>query len=179
MSPSERAQWVDVLVKRLFDADIRRLNKHITELNQANRSAFKDFSLCGFILNAVTYMDLTEVDKLRQGGMQIGGIKSRYRPLHESLEKEAQYFSEVLDSINEDRNEIKQVVILLLGQACTVQELRDAIPECLMNLMPELAMFPRKIQNCDYLIRTDKYAMKAYEKTLPKLEAYSVMGMML
>lgn len=181
MDPRERLKWIDLIIERLFKADIKRLNSEITELNRKNQIAHQDLELAGFILNSVTYMDRTMYQQQINIANRIvlGDISARYKPLHEKLAKEADAFNKTLDLIGKDREEIKQLITLLLGQIRDHQELRDCIPDVIIHLIPDLPIKERKIQDCTYMIRSNKYAMKAYERSIEKLESYSVMNMLI
>lgn len=173
MTPSERFQWINAIINRLFAADIRKLNILITDLNRKNQVAWRDADLRGFISGSVTYVDTTMSTPV------VGNTRVRFKPVHESLKEEEVAFIESVEPLGSDRNDIKQIITLLLGQVMSRQEIRDCLPDCVVHLVPELNDLERKIQDCTYQVRSDKYAMKFIEKTMPKLEAYSVMSLMI
>jgi hypothetical protein len=56
------------------------------------------------------------------------------------------------------------------------QDFRDALPECLVTLVPDYAGLPRT-REPGYTIMNKPAALKRYAKMLPKIEAYTISKM--
>lgn len=163
-------QWIDLIMERLFQPEERRIGKLVSSLNQQN-SEIKGKVFFGFIHMGKRYI------APEYQNAQHALARQPLPSLAFTLLNEANDFDNEVRKLTLDKGQIKQVLFQLIHQANNRQELRDAIPECLIHLVPEVKHLNRVIQEPTYLIRNNKYAMKAYEKALPKIQMYSVMGM--
>ena len=164
-------QWIDAIMARLFAPEDRRIGKLVASLNQQN-SELKGKPLHGFMHMGKRYIAPEYMN------MQKALARQPLPTLAFTLLNQANDFDSEVKKLALDRDQIKQVLFQLIHQVNDLQELRDALPECLVHLVPEVKDLKRKINDPTWLIRSNKFAMKAYEKTLPKIEMYSVMGMM-
>lgn len=164
-------QCVDAIMTRLFAPEDRRIAKLVTNLNQQN-SELKGKPLHGFMHMGKRYIAPEYMN------MQRALARQPLPTLAFALLNVANDFDHEVKKLALDKDQIKQVLFQLIHQVMDLQELRDALPECLVPLVPEVKDLKRKINDPTWLIRNNRFAMKAYEKTLPKIEMYSVMGMM-
>lgn len=164
-------QWVDTIVSRLFEPEDRRIAKMVASLNQQN-SELKGKPFHGFMHMGKRYIAPEHKSK------QQAFARQPLPTLAYTLLNQANDFDSEVKKLTLDRDQIKQVLFQLIHQANDLQELRDALPECLVHLVPEVKHLQRMNNDPSWMIRSNKFAVKAYEKTLPKIEMYSVMGLM-
>jgi hypothetical protein len=75
--------------------------------------------------------------------------------------------------IKDDAAMIKQVLWKLLTPCQTEIHIRNALPECLVNLIQSLKSHPRTSE-AGYTLMDDPRAYRQFQKYLPKMELYSV-----
>lgn len=161
-------QWIELIMDKLFEPEDRRIDKMVSELNMAN-SEIKGKQLHGFMHMGKRYIPKE---------YELVGKALAKKPLPSlafSLLNQANEFDTEVRKLALDRDQIKQVLYKLIYQCNNTQEIRNCLPECVVELLPNLRSMQRTITDPTYLIRNDKFAMKAYEKILPKIEMYSVM----
>ncbi|WAK44965.1 hypothetical protein Fifi067_00045 [Erwinia phage Fifi067] len=71
---------------------------------------------------------------------------------------------------------IRQMVTRLLYLCNTLQKQRDALPDCIVNLVPELQAIER-VRSVEEVIGNDERLLRQYHKALPLMEVYSVSRM--
>lgn len=161
-------EWIDKISDALFAPEERRINLMIEELNQKN-SAIKRKQLHGFMHLGERYVP--ESCKL-----QVTANRQQRIPMPTlafELGDEASVFISDVKKIKLDKSQIRQVLFKLLHQVNSLQELRDALPEALVPLVPEIAQLSRCSETIN-LIRNDWRALRDYEKILPKIEMYAM-----
>ena len=163
-------EWVDMIVGKLFQPDNERMGKAVSELTDANRSLRGDTSF-GFMHHGKRYLDPRYASQRK--------VLSKYPmptlalELHDRL---AQFASDNAQ-LEKDKALIKQALTPLLINCNDLQDIRNSVPECLVHLVPQISHLQRTMEDNTILIRSDKYAMRAYEKALPLIQAYSVAGL--
>lgn len=160
--------WIEVICNRLFSAEEGFMDKRIQELNEKN-SRIKMKPYMGFIHMGVRYVPL--IYQIR--GRMIKDLPS----LAFQLLEEARILTSDVEKFEKDKTKIRQVLFKLLHQAKDKQEIRDALPECIIPLMPEFQNMQRKMADPTFMIKSDHRAMRDYEAILPKIEFYSVSRM--
>ena len=165
-------QWIDRITARLFAAENRRVDAMIEKLNQKN-SEIKKKVLYGFVHMGERYFSESSKAQVAANRRQ----KITLPTLAFELLPEASAFISDINKLKLDRDQIKQVLFKLMYQANTIQELRDAVPEVIVPLIPEFTGISREILDPTYLIKSDWRAVRDYEKVLPKIELYAMTGM--
>jgi len=166
------SEWIDAIIKRLFSAEDRRLDGVVEELNRKN-SALKGKQLFGFMHMGQRYVPSC------YKAQQIALARSR-QPLPTlsfELQAEARNLVSDFNKIDLDKSQIQQLLFKLLYQANTLQQIRDALPECLSPLVPEVSKLRRQTDDPTWFIRNDARALKQYKKLLPKIEMYAMSRM--
>lgn len=149
---------------KLFEAEERRLNGVIIELNRRNKRAHeKSITVDGFLHQGRYYLP-------RNVSVTVAGKGESKTPLHLSLYDDMERHLEDRRLVEEERKFISQVLYRLLRDCKTQQEIRDALPECLTNLAG-LTHLNRQ-QEPAWTLREDPRALRQYEEILPKMEVY-------
>jgi hypothetical protein len=99
------------------------------------------------------------------------------KPLHASLFGEMDTLLAGQATIQMDQSFISQTLFKLLYPCESNQDMRDALPECLVSLIDELHPLPRQREPA-YTIAGDQRALRQYEKMLPQIELYVAMKML-
>ncbi len=155
---------LDYLVDTLTQGEERRLQAELVDLDKQNRE-IKRSGHEGFMFMGDEFIP-----------PNAKTIRSRGVPavmLDTSLHARMSAFIADRTTLKNDKHQIKQVLFKLAWQATTVQEVRDALPECVVNLSPESFNRLPRCMNEGFLTRTDARATAQYEKVKPKIEYYA------
>lgn len=162
-------ELIDALVKKLFEAERRRLASIITALNSRNKT-LKGMTTDGFLFGG-TYFLPSNVSKVVVGAGQA-------KPsLHFSLVPEMNAWVHDAKFVNDDQDLIRQMLFRLLKSCRNLGEVRNALPECLVGLSDVLKQYPRADEE-GFTLRGDERAERQFKKLLPKMEIYSAARLM-
>lgn len=159
---------VSNLVDTLFKPEHRRLYKLLAELNIENKRIHQR-TYDGFIFRGKFYMPLTE----EGGSLTYPSRGDPKTPMHFSLCKRMEFWLKDRETIWKDEKETRQALFILLEPCKTQQEIRDALPECLVLIDEHLSKYPRTRESA-YTLEENDRGRRQYEKILPKIEIYSV-----
>lgn len=151
----------------LFVAEERRLKAAIDALVVANNE-LQGQTLMGFFYNGDYFIH----SKL------LAGTGAGYKPvvkstLHMSLNDQMQAHLKDRVAIKLDRDQIKQILYKLTYKCLSLQEVRDALPECLVSLVPEQAKLRREKRQGMFFFG-DQRTERQFLMLLPKMELYAV-----
>lgn len=149
------------LLKELFIAERRRLDKNVGDLIRQNNEV-KQTQAAGFLYYG-EYYTATGFQNMTASGKVT---------LHDDLEDKIKWHLEDAKTVAEDERLIGQIVFKLTDPCETLQDMRDSLPECLATMIPALAKMPRH-NEVGWSIRQDTRASKQFDKMLPKIEMYS------
>lgn len=152
------------LLETLFEAEDRRLNKILIQLNQDNKK-LRDSKVDGFLYLGLPYLP-------KGISTVITGRTQCKQALHAGLVEAMERYLEDRLVVKEDRGFIQQTLFQMTRPCKSVQDLRDTLPECLVNLRQDLARYPRT-RNVAWTIQDNPRALRQYEKILPRIEFYS------
>jgi len=155
---------INELATKLFEPEVRRLLAMITTLNADNKK-LKDLKVDGFLYGGQFYMP----SGVSTVVLAAGQAKAT---LHFSLNSAMERWLKDRKTIQDDRDLIKQMLFLILKPCESEQDIRDALPECLVSLDPTLSQYERSNDHA-YTISHDVRAMRQFEKFLPKMMLYS------
>jgi len=157
-------QTIKVLTDKLFEPEMRRLNQVIQGLNVQNKR-LKDAKIDGFLFQG-TYFLPTGISATvaAQTQAKVG--------LHPTLYPAMKAFLQDRTIVENERKYISQTILHLLSSCKTRQEIRNALPECLVMCLPELKVHARTNSEA-YTIQSDPRALHQYEEILPKMELYA------
>ena len=161
MKNRDNFQYISRLSGALFLAEDRRYAQQIDRLFKDNRQIVPrhgdGFSYGGDIFKPI---EVTHRGKLR------------FTPLDESLVPEMQEILRDRTQVTEERQFVDQILYKLLYDCQDNQDCRNALPECLHNILPELNQLSRT-QPEAYTIRDDERIWAQYQKILPQIQFYS------
>jgi hypothetical protein len=153
---------IKVIMSHLFQAEHRRLQKWTDIICNKQMLARGDNQSLGFLYAGEYH---------RPEWLPIG--KFPKMGLHHSLWPEMDKFLADRKIIRDDEQLISQTLFAMVRGCSDQQELRDALPECLVSIIPEFTNMKRY---CDAKVRimSNERAHRQYLKVLPLIEAYAV-----
>lgn len=157
---------IDQIINTLFAPDNRRLQTWVDKLDGQNREARGDNQLLGFMYLGRYYRP-SHVE-----GRDPMGVK----PVDPTLYAQVDAYIADEKLVDEDKAFIRQGLYTLLDPCEDLHQVRDALPECLVDFLPELKEFDRDRAEC-FTLEGNARATRQFEKVRPKLEAYAVARM--
>ena len=154
-------QIIRALTDALFSAEIKRLRKKELELVAENRSLSSEH-YGGFFYQGQFYTDLDR-------SLAAKGIKAS---LHPSLVPSMMQHTKDKKEVEFDRLRVKQALALLLKDVRTVQDLRDALPNQLAEMIDQIKGMERSRPE-GFTLMTDSRKIKQYQKLREKIEFYT------
>ena len=117
----------------LFKAEKRRLQKRIDVIDQENRKLNQSIHY-GFMHGGKNYnpSDAPTINQQRN-----------YPVLHESLHDEMAHYLEDVKRTSYEKSRMYQVLVKVFAVCETHQQLRDSIPDFLVDMVPELKGYDR------------------------------------
>lgn len=165
-------KWLDKIVAILFEPETRRLDRLVSVINAKN-AEYKGKACYGFMHMGEVYVPSEHVQSFRAVHGRRGASNT-VPTLAIQLMDEARDFMSEVNKIKLDKDQIRQILFKLIYQANTLQELRDAIPDCVAALLPELKDKHRFMPEPTYLHPGDDRIAREYERMLPKMELYAM-----
>jgi hypothetical protein len=158
---SQVAIWTDQIIDKLFAAETRRLQNWIDKISIQNQEVHGGDPLAGFLHQGKWY---------RHSSIGVG--KFEKVPLALCLHGEMNsYLSDERITQNEQQL-VRQGVLSIIRECHQLQELRDALPDCLADCFPELQALSRTREEA-YTIEHDERAKRQFAKIRPKIELYA------
>lgn len=162
---------IEQIKRGLFEPEKRRHTRMIDQLVEQHSEILND-DLQGFIFNGENYIHTDARIRHRS-----------YRMLAWSLVGDMETFLKDKRQVELDKDQIGQMLLKLqrhvmnagTGSEFELQEQRDALPDCLLRFAPQLQKFERRY-NINFFLRSDR-DRRQFEKILPKIEMYSVTGL--
>jgi hypothetical protein len=164
MTPEYAKYMIDVLMERLFETETQQYQKDINQLIEENQALLKQ-STGGFNYLGVSY------------GMH--GYTYRNSPsLHSSLVPRMSQRLRIQQDVEFGQRMVRLALTKLLQPCLSLQDARDALPECLISLAPgDLPSYPRT-RPAAWSIQNNERDLRNYEKALPRIETYCVMKLL-
>lgn len=151
---------INLLEGHIFSSELKRLRKNEIELVHRNQKL--SGRMDGFWYKGALYSDLDPMLKQR-------GTKGSLHPsLLEAVENHFRDEAEV----SFDRVRVKQALALILRDCRTFQDIRDALPNSLKDVIPMVAKLERTREEA-YTVKNDPRAYKQYLKLRDKIEFYN------
>ena len=161
INPTQINEIIKALTSALFMAETKRLKKRELELVAENRSLSSEH-YDGFFYQGQFYTDLDR-------SLAAKGTKASLHPsLVPSMEKHIKDKKEV----EFDRLRVKQALALLLKDVRTAQDLRDALPNQLAEMIDQIKDMERSRPE-GFTLMTDSRKIKQYQKLREKIEFYT------
>ena len=149
------------LTNALFSAEIKRLRKRELDLVAENRSLSSEH-YDGFFYQGQFYTDLDR-------SLAAKGTKAS---LHPSLVPSMEAYAKDKAEVEFDRLRVKQALALLLKDVRTAQDLRDALPNQLAEMIDQIKGMERSRPE-GFTLMTDSRKIKQYQKLREKIEFYT------
>jgi hypothetical protein len=165
MSDDQIFRFIEAIKSKLFEPEERRLKTAIDRLVERNDSD-AEHNYQGFMFSGEVY---------RHSRANV--LYKSYPMLAWSLNEEMETWLKDQKAVNLDRDQIGQMLFklqsrVIQGGENTMQEMRDALPECLVPLVPRLQNLPRRFNTLFFL--QGERDLKQYNKLLPKIEMYAM-----
>lgn len=151
---------IDHIISCLFSSEKRRLENFIATMIDTNQEA-SGTRLDGFHYQGTFY---------RREGLRGQLVR---KVLHLSLHRQMDDHLADAAKITSDEQEIRQTLFKLMNPCVTINEIRDTLPNCLTNTLPDWASRLDRVQEEAWSIQSDARAVRQYNKVLPKIELYS------
>lgn len=152
---------IRALTDALFSAEVKRLRKRELDLVAENRSLSSEH-YDGFFYQGQFYTDLDR-------SLAAKGIKAS---LHPSLALSMEQHIKDKKEVEFDRIRVKQALALLLKDVRTAQDLRDALPNQLAEMIDQIKGMERSRPE-GFTLMTDQRKIKQYQKLREKIEFYT------
>lgn len=158
VSPHE---LIKTICAQLFVAEERRLERVKEELIRSNKELFPARPHDGFTYQGKPYFpaNLTRGTRVRV-------------PLHNNLVERADAYLRDMEQVWTDRHLISQILASVLRPCETLQDVRDALPNCLVDTVEEVKKLSR-MRDEAYTIQNDPRTVRQFAKILPRMEFYS------
>jgi hypothetical protein len=148
------------IIENIFRAEHRRLATWINGLCRRNREAYGDPDLKAFIYSGKVYKhseDTTPDNECKRRG------------LHSSLIGEMASYDMDKSVLGRDGSFISQALFTVLDDCRDVQEVRDALPNCLSDKLQSIQGLSRTRPEA-FTILDNPRALRQYQKILPRIE---------
>lgn len=154
-------QVIDALISALMKPENTRLKKRELELVKENRK-ISSGNFDGFFYQGSYYTDL---DK----SVASKGIKSG---LHPSLVPSMEIHVQDVKMVKNDQHRMKQALAIVLKDCRTAQDLRDALPNQLAEMIDQIKDLPRQRPE-GFTLMADPRKFKQYQSLREKIEFYT------
>lgn len=151
---------IESFMARLFEPEARRIQSRVNELDRMNGEIRKERAY-GFVWQGQTFRAVGAPHQIR-----------RYPGLDWRLREEGNSLIADQRAVEDDMHDIKQMMFLLLKGCENLQDMRDALPESLVELSSDLMAFSRT-REPGYTL-TDERHIRQFKALLGKMEFYSV-----
>lgn len=165
-SMKEKHKLIDSIINKLFENDKEVLDNQIVELTQ-NNNIKKNNTYMGF-----RHMGKTFISK-GHAPFRNRGKQSILPSLAFELATAGTKIVQQTNDLERDEKEIRQILFKLLDHCICKQNVRDSLPEPVVQLFPDLASMPR-ISTVAHYMDKDKLTRNEFDRLLPKIEAYAI-----
>lgn len=166
MTLSNSHEVIKKITTSLFTAEERRLGKVRESLIVANKEFYRDRPHDGFTYSGKPYdpVGLTR------------GARTRV-PLHVDMTGRMEAYLSDLEQVWTDRHYISQILFTILQPCDSLQDIRDALPNCLVDTLDSVKRLPR-VREEAYTIQNNTMTLRQYRKVLPRIHFYSATGLL-
>lgn len=154
------------IVANLFASEAGRLQKWVDVLSNKDRACRSATETNGFIFVGRTFTP-----------SWVGKGYWPRQELQKELHPEGMQLVHSYRIMENDQIAVRQGLVLLLGSCETLQDVRDALPECLVaHSDPEIKKLSRT-RETGFSIADNPRKISQYEAVLPLIQVYSVANM--
>ena len=156
---------IDQIIKTLFEPEQRRIQSWTDRLCKQNQE-----------YHPQCQMFFWQGHFFRQSNIRGMIPKEKRKPLHSSLCDEADMLIKDRTIVEDDKAFVRQAIFRLLEPCQDTQDIRDALPECLVDIVRWQTSMVRT-REAAFTIQNDPRALRDFEKMLPKIEVYTTARM--
>lgn len=156
--------YIKTITDALFAPELRRFAKAEDALSDANQEV-TGLALDGFTYQGVFY-------RHSRSSTTSGTAVHARRALHLSLWPRMDAHLADKKSVEEDRAAIRQMLFRLLEPCFCDADIRDAVPECVVDALPDHITSLQRARSVDFFLRHPR-DYRQYERVLPILQLYS------
>ena len=167
MSITNSYEIIKSVMIALFTAEERRLATRVDRLVEDNRMFFQTTPHDGFHYHGKVY---DPSDLMR------GGKKTRVM-LSPNMVDRMEEFLRDRTQIESDRKLISQVLFPLIQPCCDQQDLRDTLPNSIVDCLPSLRALSRE-REVAFTLAENPRLHGQFMKILPKLDYYAAMRLL-
>lgn len=149
------------IIAALFTAEERRLGASREVLITANAEFYPGRPHDGFIYQGKPY------DRANL----VNGRRTRISLHFEMVSRMDAHLADE-EKVWSDRHYISQMLFTVLQPCSDWQDIRDALPNCLVDTLPELRSYQRNRPEA-YTIQSDTRTVRQFNKILPRIEFYA------
>ena len=160
MAFADMHKLIDNVIDSLFAADNRRLQAWVDRLCEKNQEARRE-PVVGFLYGGVYY----------RPSNVIGAVPVK-RAIDPSLYPQIDAFLADKRTIDDQKQLIRQGMFMVLDPCKSIDDIRDALPECLVDCLPNLKTMPRH-REAAFTIQDNPRACRQFAKILPIMEIYA------
>ncbi len=154
--------WIDKALNKLFESEEKRMNAWMLSL------CIKHASLVGGDCFGFKYKGERYIPEEYQHFMK----KTKELPtLNITLSQKVIEFYTEIQRLGKDKAQIRQLFSVLLMRCESRQNVRNALPECVVALLELQDEYPREFPETDLL---NPVVIEQYHRLLPKIQMYSV-----
>lgn len=151
--------FLDGVLDILFEPEVRRLASIVDELDAANRE-IRGHTVMGFLHNGQAFLPKAATIRPKQ-----------FPALAFTLTNRAAVWDKDRRQVEEDKQIIKQVLWLVTKDCTTMGDVRDALPESIVELVPSMRSMQRANED-GYPIKGDSKLYAQYLKVREKIDVY-------
>lgn len=152
-------KFLESVVTTLFEPEERRLNSLVAALDKANRE-LKGHTTKGFIHAGEAFIPAGE----KQARVGLPSLSF-------SLSNKAAEFMGDRQTIVDDRKLVLQVLWLAAKDCGSIEDVRNALPETIVNLSNDLKAIPRSNED-GYTLKGNKRLYTQYLSMRDKIDVY-------
>lgn len=162
----EKHILIDRIINKLFENDKEVLDNQIVELTQ-NNNIKKNNTYMGFRHMGKTFISKDHAPFRDRGKQSIlPSLAFELSPIGNNIVQQT-------NNLERDEKEIRQILFKLLDHCICKQDIRDSLPEPVVQLFPDLVSMPRIVPVAHYMDK-DKLTVNEFNRLLPKIEAYAI-----
>lgn len=161
----DKVKLITAFLDALFKSEANRIEQSIERLDRENRD-IRGSADWGFMWQGQRFVPKTSPYKV-----------IKVPALHFDLRKSGDFLLKDIKQVDDDKQMISQIMHLLIIDCEDEQDLRDALPESLVELSSKLQTLPRT-REAGYTIRSNERSVRQFQKMLDKIDFYAATRLM-
>lgn len=158
-STIQQNDFINRLVNYIFETDENHILDWVKKMVKQNQQEWGSRDNC-FLYQGTVF----SVPSLGERPKQV-------RPLHAALTTQMDALAKAKKVVTDDKIFIRQMIFTLVDDCITPQDVRDNLPDCLVNYVPELKALPRDRPPA-FLLADRPAIHRQYQRIYPTIQAY-------